>query len=78
MKNHCIPIDGFLLLIAFPSREIGRDRALAEVKCCFLTEFSARIIRAEFPMLKDKMHVRSAIVAWQSPVVEVMDPSAAW
>ena len=78
MKSHRIPNDGFLLLVAFPYREIGGDRALAEVKCCFLSEFAAGIIRTEFPTLKDKMHLRSAVIAWQSRFLEVIDPSAAW
>ena len=78
MKNHRIPDDGFLLLVVFPYRQIGPDRALAEIKCGFLSEFAAGIIRAEFPKLKDKLHVRSAVIAWQSRVLEMIDPSAAW
>ena len=78
MKSHRIPNDGFLLLVAAPYREIGSDRALAEVKCCFLTEFATGTIRAEFSMLKDKMHVRSAVISWQSREMEVIDPCAAW
>jgi hypothetical protein len=78
MKNHRIPDDGFLLLVASPYHEIGADRALAEVKSRFLSEFAAGIIRAECPNLKDKMHVRNAVIAWQSRELEVIDPSAAW
>ena len=78
MKHHRIPSDGFLLLVVFPYREIGRDRALAEVKCGFLSEFAVGIIRTEFPFLKDKLHVRSGVLAWQSRVLNMIDLSAAW
>ena len=37
----------------------------------------ARIIRDEFPNLKAKLHVRSAIIAWQSQVMELLDCGAA-
>ena len=78
MKNHRVPDDGFLLLVASPYHEIGTDRALAEIKTRFLSEFSTGIIRAEYPNLKDKMHVRNVIMSWQSRVLEVIDPYAAW
>ena len=78
MKNSRIPDDGFLLLVASPYHEIGTDRALAEVKSRFLSEFAAGIVRAECPNLKDKMHVRNVIMSWQSRVLEVIDPYAAW
>ena len=78
MKHHRIPDDGFLLLVASPYHEIGTDRALAEVKASFLSEFAAKIIRTECPNLKDKMHVRSAVITWQSRELEVIDPCAAW
>ena len=78
MKNHRVPDDGFLLLVASPYHEIGTDRALAEIKTRFLSEFSTGIIRAEYPNLKDKMHVRNVIMSWQSRVLEVIDPYSAW
>jgi CheY-like chemotaxis protein len=73
MKNYRIPDDGFLLLVASPYHEMGADRALAEVKSSFLSEFAAGLIRADCPHLKDKMHVRSAVINWQSQVMEVID-----
>lgn len=73
MKGGRIPDDGFLLLTASPFHEIGPDRALAKLKSGFLSEFAAGIIRDEFPTLKDKMHVRSAVIAWQSQVLDVID-----
>jgi hypothetical protein len=38
-----------------------------------LAEFAAGIIRDGFPDLKEKMHVRSAVIAWHSQVLEVVD-----
>jgi hypothetical protein len=73
MKGRRIPDDGFPLLAVAPYHEIGVDRARAELKSGFLTAFAAGIIRAEFPSLKEKMHVRSAVIAWQSQVMEVID-----
>ena len=77
MQSRRIPDDGFLLLAESPYHEIGADRARAELKSIFLSEFAAGIIRAEFPNLKEKMHVRSAVIAWQSRAMEVIDCPAA-
>jgi hypothetical protein len=77
MKGRRIPDDGFLLLVASPYHEIGIDRALAEIKSSFLSEFAAAIIRDEFPNLKEKMHVRSAVMAWRSQEMEFIDCRAA-
>jgi hypothetical protein len=78
MKKHRIPDDGFLLFVASPYHEIGTDRAIAEVKSRFLSELAVGIIRAEFPSLRDKMHVRNVVMSWQSREVEMIDPYAAW
>ena len=71
MKDRRIPDDGFLLLASSPYYEIGTDHTRAELKSRFLSELAARIIRAEFPNLKEKMYVRSAVIAWQSRVMEL-------
>lgn len=78
MERRRIPDDGFLLFVASPYHEIGADRALAEVKTSFLSEFASGIIRSEYPYLKDKMHVRNVVMSWQSREIEVIDPYAAW
>jgi hypothetical protein len=78
MKNRRISDDGFLLLVASPYHEIGTDRALAEVKTRFLSEFATGIIRAEYPNLKDKLHVRNVVINWRSRALEVIDPYSAW
>ncbi len=78
MKKQRIPDDGFLLFVASPYHDIGADRALAEVKSRFLSEFVTGIIRDEFPNLRDKMHVRNVVMSWKSREIEVIDPYAAW
>ena len=77
MKDHRIPDDGFLLLAMSPYYEIGPDRAIARLRSTFLARFAAGIIRAEFPYLKGKLHVRSAVIAWQSRTLELFDCGAA-
>jgi len=77
MKAHRIPDDGFLLLAESPYDEVGSDRARAILRSCFLSQFAAEIIRTEFPSLKAKLHVRSAVIAWQSRVMELIDCGAA-
>jgi hypothetical protein len=72
-----IPDDGFLLLAESLYHEIGIDRARAELKSGFLAEFAAAIIRDEFPYLKEKMHVRSAVIDWRSRAMELIDRRAA-
>jgi hypothetical protein len=77
MQTRRIPDDGFLLLAESLYYEIGIDRARAELKSGFLAEFAAAIIRDEFPYLKEKMHVRSAVIDWQSRAMELLDSRAA-
>jgi hypothetical protein len=77
MKAHRIPDDGFLLLAETPYHEVGFDRARATLRSCFLSAFAGGIIRTEFPSLKAKLHVRSAVIAWQSQVLELLDCGAA-
>ena len=77
MQSRRIPDDGFLLLTESHYSEIGADRARAELKSGFLAEFAAGIIRAEFPNLKEKMHVRSAVIDWSSREMELIDSRAA-
>ena len=73
MQSRRISDDGFLLLTESPYSEIGADRARAELKSGFLAEFAAGIIRAEFPNLKEKMHVRGAIIDWRSRAMDFID-----
>ena len=73
MRAGRIPDDGFLLLAEAPYREFGIERARAELKSGFLSGFAADVIRTEFPKLAEKMHVRTAVLAWQSRVMELID-----
>jgi hypothetical protein len=77
MREGRIPDDAFLLLAEAPYREIGVDRARAEVKSHFMSEFAADVIRAEFPILGEKMHIRSAVFAWENRAMEMIDGRAA-
>jgi hypothetical protein len=73
MRVGRIPDDGFLLLAMAPYREIGVDRARAELKTGFLSGFAADVIGTEFPKLAEMMHVRTTVLAWQSRVMEMID-----
>ncbi|MBI3356553.1 MAG: hypothetical protein HY038_07285 [Nitrospirae bacterium] len=77
MRAKRIPDDGFLLLAEAPYCEIGVDRARAELKGGFLSEFAGQVIRVEFPNLTEKIHVRTAVMDWQSGGMEMVDCRAA-
>lgn len=68
-----IPDDGFLLLASVPYDEIGVDRARAELKSRFLSQFAAGVIRTEFPELAGKMAMRTAVLDWRSRLLETLD-----
>jgi hypothetical protein len=70
MHSGRIPDDGFLLLASAPFEELGVDRARAELKARFMAEFTAGLICKEFPVLGDKMHIRTAVLNWQSRALE--------
>jgi hypothetical protein len=76
MRAGHIPNDGFLLLAEETYREIGVNRTYAELKSRFLSGFAATIIRSDFPKLAEKMHVRTAVLNWQSRAMEMIDDSA--
>lgn len=67
-----IPGDGFLLLSSAPYDEIGMDRARAELKSRFLSDFAATVIRSEFPQLAHKMHSHAAVLDWRSRTLETI------
>ena len=77
MTARRIPDDGFLVFGVSPYSEIGPNRAVAKLRAAFLAGFAAGIIRAEFPNLKEKMRVRSSVIAWQSRMIEEIDYCAA-
>lgn len=67
-----IPDDGFLLLASAPYAEIGVDRARAELKSRFLSDFAADAISREFPQLAQKMRRRTAVLNWASRNLELL------
>lgn len=74
MRAGRIPDDGFLLLASAPYVEYGMDRARAELKARFLSEFAAREIRRTHPALARKMHVNTAVLDWRSRALERIGP----
>ena len=73
MRAGRIPDDGFLLLASVPYAEIGVDRARAELKSRFLSQFAADVIRAGHPALAAKMHLRTAVLDWRSRALETIE-----
>lgn len=72
MTHGRIPDDGFLLLASSPYEEIGVDRARAELKSRFLSQFAAAVIAAEFPDLARKMTRKTAVLNWGSRALELL------
>jgi len=73
MEYSRIPDDGFLLLAVSPYHEVGVARARAELKSRFMAEFATSIIRRDYPKLADKLHVRRAVISWQTRALEVLN-----
>ena len=72
MRSGRIPDDGFLLFASAPYVEIGVDRARAELKSRFLSQFAAEVIRTEFPELANKMFMQTAVLNWRSRMLEML------
>lgn len=72
MKAGRAPDDGFLLLSSVPYMEIGVDKARAELKSSFLSQFAAEVIRKEYPELAGKMFERTAVLNWRSRALEMI------
>jgi hypothetical protein len=73
MQYNRIPDDGFLLLAVSPHHEIGVDRARAELKSRFMAEFASGIIWRDYPQLAKKLHVRTAVISWQTRALDVLN-----
>jgi hypothetical protein len=73
MRNGRVPDDGFLLLASVPYDEIGVDRARAELKSRFLSQFATGVIGALHPGLAERMFVRTAVLDWQSRALQVLE-----
>ena len=61
-----IPDDGFLLLSSVPYESIGVDRARAELKASFLSQFARQVIAAAHPELAGKMISKAAVLDWHA------------
>ncbi len=72
MKAGRIPDDGFLLLASVPYDEVGVDRARAELKSRFLSDFAAGVLAEDFPGLAAKMSKRTAVLDWRSRDLELL------
>jgi len=73
MEHGRIPGDGFLLLASAPYREAGMDRARAEQKSRFLSQFADEVIGRELPDLHPRMIVETAVLDWNTRRLERID-----
>ncbi|QJQ94244.1 MULTISPECIES: hypothetical protein [Halomonadaceae] len=73
MATGRIPDDGFMLLASTPYQDIGVDRARAELKSRFLSDFACEVIQREHPRLARRMLRRTAVVHWPTRRLEVLD-----
>lgn len=73
MQAGRIPDDGFMLLASTPYQEIGVDRARAELKSRFLSDFTRDVIRREHPQLAQRMVRCTAVVHWPTRRLEILE-----
>lgn len=73
MKKGMIPKDGFLLLASAPYSEIGADRARAELKSRFLSQYVSEVIKKDYPEMIGLMKKKTAVLNWHTRSLEVID-----
>ncbi|CAN0434192.1 unnamed protein product [Ectocarpus sp. 12 AP-2014] len=73
MRAGRIPEDGFMLLASTPYQSSGVDRARAELKSHFLSDFAEQVIRREHPTLAQKMRRHTAVVHWPTRRLDRLD-----
>lgn len=73
MRAGRIPDDGFMLLASTPYQHSGVDRARAEMKSRFLSDFAEQVIRRELPVLAQKMRRHTAVVHWPTRRLDSLD-----
>lgn len=73
MQKGMIPKDGFLLLASAPYSEIGADKARAELKSEFLSQYASDVIKEENPKMHDLMIKKHAILNWHTRSLEILD-----
>ncbi|SDL68860.1 Carboxysome Shell Carbonic Anhydrase [Franzmannia pantelleriensis] len=77
MRAGRIPDDGFMLLASTPYQDIGVDRARAELKARFLSDFASQVISREHPALAERMVRHTAVVHWPTRRLDLLDTHAA-
>ncbi|WP_249976607.1 carboxysome shell carbonic anhydrase [Vreelandella olivaria] len=73
MRAGRIPSDGFMLLASTPYQHSGVDRARAELKSRFLSEFAEQVISRQHPQLAQKMRRHTAVVHWPTRRMDSLD-----
>lgn len=73
MRAGRIPDDGFMLLASTPYQHNGVDRARAELKSRFLSDFAEQVICREHPALAQKMRRHTAVVHWPTRRLDSLD-----
>lgn len=73
MKKGMIPKDGFLLLASAPYSEIGVDRARAELKSNFLSQYASEVIIKAHPDMQKLMIKKTAVLNWHTRNLEITD-----
>ncbi|MFA7208796.1 MAG: hypothetical protein WC120_00775 [Parcubacteria group bacterium] len=75
MERGMIPKDGFLLLTSAPYSEIGVDKARAELKSQFLSQYASEVIQKEHPDMFKLMVKKTAVLNWHTRNLELIDPT---
>jgi hypothetical protein len=73
MSHGRIPKDGFLLLVSAPYNEIGVDKARAELKSNFLSQYASDVIIREHPDMQKLMIKKSAVLDWHTRNLIITD-----
>ncbi len=71
MEKGMIPMDGFLLLASAPYSEIGVDKARAELKANFLSQYASEVIVKEHPDMQKLMIKKTAVLNWHTRNLEI-------
>jgi hypothetical protein len=73
MNKGMIPKDGFLLLVSAPYNEIGVDKARAELKSNFLSQYASEVIIKEHSDMQKLMIKKTAVLNWNTRNLKITD-----
>jgi len=73
MSKGMIPDDGFFLLASAPYSEIGADRARAELKSRFLSQYVTDVIKKDYPEMMSLLNKKTAVLNWHTRNLEMID-----